>query len=145
MTLTIRERRERRDAQFAQQKHEALSALRSKEMQPTVGMALGTERIPYMIEALAAQRGWVYFIQAQCGSIKIGRARNVRYRLDELQCANPHELNLLAVAVDGGREREYHRQFAEHRTRGEWFSPHPDILAEIDRLNARSPSLNGEV
>jgi len=31
-------------------------------------------------------------------------------------------------------ERAYHRQFAAHRLHGEWFAPHPDILAEIDRL-----------
>ena len=32
-------------------------------------------------------------------------------------------------------EKEYHPRFAEHRLHGEWFHPHPDILAEIDRLN----------
>jgi hypothetical protein len=84
---------------------------------------------------LAAERGWVYFVQAHCGSIKIGRARDVQFRIKELQCAHPHELKLLAVALDGNRETGYHRQFAEHRMLGEWFEPHADILAEIERLN----------
>lgn len=100
----------------------------------SIQMALGKQRKPRPIELLAAERGWVYFVQAHCGSIKIGRARDVGFRIKELQCANAHKLTLLAVAVDGGKEAEYHRRFAEHRLLGEWFAPHPDILAEIDRL-----------
>ena len=122
-------RRERRERDKALT--EAVGAMKA-----TVGMALGHERIPRPIEVIVAARGWVYFVQANCGSIKIGRATNVPFRLAELQCANPHELIVVAVAVDGGREAEYHTRFAEHRIRGEWFAPHPEILAEIDRLNA---------
>jgi hypothetical protein len=107
----------------------------SQFVQATIRMALGKQRKPRPVELLAAEKGWTYFIQAHCGSIKIGRARNVEYRLKELQCANPHKLTLLAVALDGGREAEYHRRFAPHRTLGEWFEPHPDILAEIERLS----------
>lgn len=34
----------------------------------------------------------------------------------------------------------YHLRFAAHRHgKGEWFSPHPDILAEIERLNGKAP------
>ena len=108
---------------------EGLLALRA-----TVAMALGKERKSPRVEALATERGWVYFVQAPCGSIKVGRARDVQFRLRELQCANPNKLVLLAVALDGGRETEYHRRFAEHRMLGEWFAPHADILAEIERL-----------
>lgn len=35
-------------------------------------------------------------------------------------------------------ERDYHARFAAHRLRGEWFAPHPDILAEIEHLNGGS-------
>lgn len=31
-------------------------------------------------------------------------------------------------------ERAYHAMFKAHRLHGEWFEPHPDILAEIARL-----------
>jgi hypothetical protein len=102
----------------------------------TVAMALGDQRQPRRVEQCAADWGWVYFIQAHCGAIKIGRAKDVRYRIKELQCANPRKLELLAVTLDGRREADYHRQFAAHRLHGEWFAPHPDILAEIERLNA---------
>lgn len=103
----------------------------------TVAMALGKQRMPYRVAELVALRGWTYFISAACGSIKIGRTFGMAYRLAELQCANPKELELLAVVPDGGREAEYHHQFAEHRLRGEWFEPHPDILAEIERIRTR--------
>lgn len=127
---TLLERRERREAR----ERDAAFDERARDMRPTVGMALGTERVSLPVEMAAAKLGWVYFIQASCGSIKIGRARNVLYRLNELQCGHPQELKLLAVALDGRRETEYHRLFAEHRTRGEWFDPHADILSEIERL-----------
>lgn len=79
--------------------------------------------------------GFVYFIQAESGPVKIGRALQPSSRLAELQVGNHEVLTLLAV-VRGGRalERAYHEQFAEHRKVGEWFSPAPPILAEITRL-----------
>jgi hypothetical protein len=43
------------------------------------------------------------------------------------------------ATVRGNFEVAYHRLFAEHRAFGEWFEPHPDILAEVDRLTQGSP------
>lgn len=82
--------------------------------------------------------GSIYFIApADRCSIKIGFSRRVAFRLRGLQLANAQPLELLA-AVEGPAtlEREYHKRFAAHRLHGEWFAPHPDILAEIDRLQA---------
>ena len=80
---------------------------------------------------------YVYFIQAASGPIKIGVAVNPLTRLSGLQTANHESLHLMAVLVGAYRhEMDYHRQFAGHRLHGEWFAPHPDILAEIERLNA---------
>lgn len=78
--------------------------------------------------------GFVYFIQAASGPIKIGRAADARVRLAEIQTGSHEELVLLAT-VPGGRvvERQLHQRFAEHRIRGEWFAPAADILAEIER------------
>lgn len=77
----------------------------------------------------------VYFIQAQTGQIKIGIAASPELRLRALQTGSPVTLALLATR-SGGRpkEAEYHARFAVHRLHGEWFSPHPDILAEIEHL-----------
>lgn len=78
----------------------------------------------------------VYFIRAATGQIKIGIAQDAGRRLASLRTMSPVALEFAAVVV-GGQELEYayHQRFAAHRLHGEWFAPHPDILAEIDRLN----------
>lgn len=78
----------------------------------------------------------VYFVQCGIdGPIKIGTTTNLSARLSSLRTSQPHGLAVLAIA-DGGRELEkaYHKQFAAHRTVGEWFNPHSDILCEVNRL-----------
>lgn len=77
----------------------------------------------------------IYFIRSP-SAIKIGMAKDARRRLMVLQTSHPEHLKLVATCP-GGRELEsqYHSRFAEHRVRGEWFAPAPDLLAEIDRLN----------
>lgn len=93
---------------------------------------------------LNAVRAWlsypgsvVYFIGPKRGDlVKIGYAADLVSRLRHLQTGSPVKLEVLA-AIAGGLdlERTYHRQFAAHRLHGEWFTPHPDILAEIERLS----------
>ena len=81
-------------------------------------------------------RQYVYFIRHSDGPIKIGYATNVTNRLKGMQTAHYAELILIAVRTGGRkREAEYHARYAEHHLRGEWFSPHPDILAEVARIN----------
>lgn len=84
----------------------------------------------------ARRKAKVYFIQSGSGPIKIGIAVDVEKRRRSLQTAHPFPLTLLATCK-GGRKQEsvYHERFAEFRQEGEWFSPHPDILAEIERLS----------
>lgn len=78
---------------------------------------------------------YVYFIQSEQGPVKIGISAAVRKRLSTLQSAHPAKLHLRATICAGPSiERAYHRRFAAHRLHGEWFAPHPDILAEIERL-----------
>ena len=83
-----------------------------------------------------------YFIGGEVGGIKIGIARDVTTRLVTLQCGSPIALRVLATCA-GGRsaERAYHARFSAHRLHGEWFERHPDILAEIDRLNLSAREL----
>ncbi len=79
----------------------------------------------------------VYFIQAETGQIKIGRAFDVGARQSAMRTMSPVPLTLLcAISGDMRVELGYHKRFAEHRLHGEWFAPHPDILAEIARLSA---------
>jgi hypothetical protein len=82
--------------------------------------------------------GFVYFVQAgTAGPIKIGYARNVRARLDNLQVACPHRLYLLLV-VPGthDHEKRFHAIFAGRRLRGEWFSPTVELIEFIGYVGA---------
>lgn len=82
----------------------------------------------------------VYFIQAECcGSIKIGWAINAKQRLRELQRFSACRLKTLAIRhAPRSTEHDYHELFAAHRLHGEWFRPHPDILAEAAEIAASS-------
>lgn len=89
------------------------------------------------IEAWAPKaKSLVYFIQSECGPIKIGYASNIDRRFRDLMFASPSPLFIAATTLGGAiLERAYHAQFAAHRLHGEWFTSHPDILAEIERLS----------
>lgn len=79
--------------------------------------------------------GLVYFIGCQQHSVKIGFTTQLDIRLAALQNSSPVPLAVLAIVEAApSLEREYHARFAAHRLHGEWFEPHPDILAEIERL-----------
>ena len=82
--------------------------------------------------------GLVYFVSyGEEGPIKIGFSSRFEDRLAGLQTCCPHELKVIATVDAGmGLEKELQKKFSEHRLHGEWFTPHPDILAEIARLNA---------
>lgn len=81
----------------------------------------------------------IYFIQAgKDGPIKIGIALNVRQRLNTLQVASAEKLTLL-YSQPGipALEKAFHREWAEHHLRGEWFKPARDILIYISRKQYR--------
>lgn len=87
----------------------------------------------------------VYFIGSATGPIKIGIAIDPEARLKGLQTASPEKLYILTTCSGGlKQEQAYHNRFSKHRLEGEWFERHPDILAEINRLNAPTPSPTGE-
>lgn len=81
--------------------------------------------------------GLVYFIQASdTHRIKIGfTGGEVEKRRKTLQTSNAGVLTVLATlkgTVD--YEKFLQKRFAAHRLNGEWFEPHPEILAFISVL-----------
>lgn len=75
----------------------------------------------------------LYFIRTECGHFKIGRARDPKLRLKELQHATFAPLTLFASLRGRGREeREWHAAFADDRVRGEWFAGSEQLLAAIN-------------
>lgn len=84
------------------------------------------------------KRPVVYFVQAENGLIKIGSTKYIASRFQSLCTGSPLALVLLAtIKGDRAREFELHAKFAAHRQHGEWFLPHPEIVAEIARVTAR--------
>lgn len=94
---------------------------------------------PRNIQALRDGKSYVYFIAGEDTPIKIGFSNQPHERLAILQTAHWCRLSIVAK-VEGSLavEADYHRRFAAHRLHGEWFAPHPDILAEIERLKGRA-------
>lgn len=74
----------------------------------------------------------VYFIRAErLGLVKIGVANDARTRLRGLAMSSPDRLWVLGVALchrGGTLEKELHRQFAQFRLHGEWFTPSRELL-----------------
>lgn len=89
-----------------------------------------------------SEDGHTYFIGGDIGAIKIGCSVNVQVRLKDIQACSPIPVRILALRAGRRRERLYHRRFAAHRLHGEWFSPAPEILAEIERLNTPALSVD---
>lgn len=83
---------------------------------------------------------FVYFVQAGAGGrIKIGISRNVQNRLTKMRTDAAESLILLAVVPgDRAKEQSLHSALGAHRSNGEWFHPHADVLAAITREKARA-------
>jgi hypothetical protein len=79
--------------------------------------------------------GFVYFLRASTGDIKIGYTTDVPRRVSELQRASPLSLTLLNYRP-GTRadEAHFHSVFSRQRLHGEWFSPSPTLLANAWRI-----------
>lgn len=81
--------------------------------------------------------GYVYFVQMdRIGPIKIGYTKNIGKRIVTLQISSPYPLRLLCLfPTDELSEKEIHHCYNDSRLEGEWFLPHPVILADIDEIN----------
>jgi DNA-binding XRE family transcriptional regulator len=77
---------------------------------------------------------YVYFIQAKGdGPIKIGfTADDPRKRMVKIQSDCPWPVSLIGT-IEGSvsLEKQIHLLLARWRTQGEWFQPHPIVLAAV--------------
>jgi hypothetical protein len=107
----------------------------------TKQMIVDAPDVPIRLSRPQPTAGTIYFVGPQGGPIKIGFATRLAFRIRDLRLANALPLEIWA-SVEGppSLEREYHKRFASHRLHGEWFEPHPDILAEIARLTPSNGS-----
>lgn len=80
----------------------------------------------------------IYFIQqGKDGPIKIGKSDAPQQRLEQLQTANPYQLNFLGGASDYTyNETDIHKKFKHLRLKGEWFKPEKELF---DFMNKACP------
>lgn len=86
---------------------------------------------------------YVYFVRAgNRGAIKIGVAKDIKKRVDELQVGNAFRLNVIASIPCDCREQAFdlekkiHRFFRRQRIRGEWFQGNIE-MKKIRELSQR--------
>lgn len=90
-------------------------------------------------------RGFVYFMQQDVtGAVKIGYSgtlRGIEGRLASLQTGSPYPVRLIARTPGTPLlERALHKKFGQHRLRGEWFVPCPELLTELAQFQASPDS-----
>jgi hypothetical protein len=84
----------------------------------------------------AIQDGLVYFIDGG-DWVKIGFTRSERARIKKMSTDAPVELKFLhAEPGTFKQEKLFHREFADLRTRGEWFRKDDRLLAFIKQRKA---------
>lgn len=82
---------------------------------------------------------WIYFMEAEGGRIKIGRARNLMARLGSIRAGSPVSVKVLvAFLAKPHVEDDLHRQFAACRIRGEWFTPDKQLVAFVESIKQRT-------
>lgn len=89
---------------------------------------------------MSDRAGFVYVIQDEHGLCKIGRARNVKTRLQTLSTASSSSLTLIAAWAcenAAARESALHDEWRDYRVRGEWFRI-PEEVVESWRTGADS-------
>lgn len=84
---------------------------------------------------MSDNRPRVYIIRHEHGYVKIGESNDPEARLKQFQTATPHELELwIVVHVEWkSDERTVQDEFADCRTKGEWFDVSENVV--IRRLN----------
>lgn len=109
-----------------------------KQLLVEIAHLLGTEPLAQHKRA-RQKRGFVYALRMDAPvsekPIKIGFSVDVDMRIDSLSCGSPYPVTLLGFWETGNgdlEEREIHKQFADHRLKGEWFRPSNSLLTLIE-------------
>lgn len=78
---------------------------------------------------------YLYVLMSANGLFKIGKARQPKGRIAQIQTASPVRISPVFVVEyderDTDLEKQYHERFAEKRVRGEWFALSKDDLLSI--------------
>jgi hypothetical protein len=106
-------------------------------------LGLSSYGLEHMLRVMKVELGdWVYYVKnVRTGLIKIGRAKHIHRRVEQLRCATDDQLVLLAYEPEYGTvEQERHRQFKEDRSYREWFRPSAELVNHVQRCIDRGES-----
>ena len=79
-----------------------------------------------------------YYIQGEVTKlVKIGKTRDLKTRLKNMQMASPDRLVVLK-AHTGDVEKTVHNAFRRFRLHGEWFSPDQELLDFINGVPCKT-------
>lgn len=96
-------------------------------------------------DPLSKKREWVYFLLAELPQplapvVKIGKSRDLRWRVITIQYMSPVALRLVgAVSCPAGTEQILHAKFARYRSHGEWFAWVEEIQQFVGTLPKGEP------
>lgn len=77
---------------------------------------------------------YVYFIKSN-NSLKIGVSHDPKKRLNDLQTANAHKLELIGyINGDSSKERKIQSEMCKYHMRGEWFKYCENVKRHVNRL-----------
>lgn len=91
-----------------------------------------------MVRGISWSNGYVYFVRAENGLIKIGFSlRHPSKRLKDLQGASPEKLELIGFFEGSVKdESATHRKFEKCRSHCEWFKPSKELSQFIkEKIN----------
>lgn len=76
----------------------------------------------------------LYIINCNDEFYKIGKTRNIKYRLKQIQASCPYLLSLEKVIKNGYHlEKKAHSFFEKNRIRGEWFKLSKKQLTNFEK------------
>ena len=85
--------------------------------------------------------GVIYFVKSW-NAIKIGFSTDIKTRLAQLQTGSPFEIELLGFFAGTEQDEvETLGRFSPLRIRGEWFYPHPELIAFINKMKRKKRKL----
>jgi hypothetical protein len=105
---------------------------------------MAAEIIPFQIKlSRELPKGYkghcVYVIASdQNDLVKIGYTSDDLARVKALRTGNPARLRIIRLVPGGQKvERDFHVEFAQSRTHGEWFKFHPDMMTFQSKASQR--------
>ena len=97
-----------------------------------------SERNAFGVDQLGDYNGYVYFIGANKGHVKIGYSKNPWARVKDFQTGTPEKLHILAtIKTYDVSERSVHELFESHRVVGEWFQRKGPVYAALEGIQSK--------